>query len=132
MSDQDPCSFVRDGVGMAHMGHPFALYLSLGVRLSRLIDSGSLLVSPGQRSHRWALPRLAWEGGGPPVHGGTLFPILGHAVVVVEVEGVESGGALAVVVISVDMCCGLTFGISRCRRAATVTFGVEVVSKCNR
>ena len=38
---------VHDGVGMAHMGHPFAPYLSLGARLSRPIDSGSPLVSPG-------------------------------------------------------------------------------------
>ena len=40
-------SVIRDGVGIAHMGHPFALYLSLGICLSRWIDSGSLLVSPG-------------------------------------------------------------------------------------
>ena len=29
---------IRDGVGMAYMGRPFAPYLSLGVFLSRLID----------------------------------------------------------------------------------------------
>ena len=49
-----------------------------------------------------------------------------------EVEGAELGEALVVVVISGGMCRGLTFGISRCRRAAIVVFGVEVVSKCNR
>jgi hypothetical protein len=32
---------------MAHMGRPFATYMSLGVRLSYPVDSGSLLVSPG-------------------------------------------------------------------------------------
>ena len=32
---------------MAHMGHPSAPYLSLGVRLSCPIDLGSPLVSPG-------------------------------------------------------------------------------------
>ena len=32
---------------MAHMVHPSAPYLSLGIRLSRPIDSGSPLVSPG-------------------------------------------------------------------------------------
>ena len=38
---------VHDGVGMAYMGHPFAPYLSLSVFLSRSIDLGSLMVSPG-------------------------------------------------------------------------------------
>ena len=52
-------------------------------------------------------------------------------VVLTEVEGAEPIGALAVVVISSGMCCGLSFGISRCHRAAIVVFGVEVVSKCN-
>ena len=32
---------VHDGVGMAHMGHPSAPYLSLGIRLSHPIDSGA-------------------------------------------------------------------------------------------
>ena len=32
---------VHDGVDMAHMGHPSAPYLSLGIRLSHPIDSGS-------------------------------------------------------------------------------------------
>ena len=75
---------VRDGVGMAHMGHPFARYLSLGVRLSRLIHSGNPLVSPGWRFHSWDFPSPTWEGGEPPVHGGALFPAPGHAVVVVH------------------------------------------------
>ena len=48
-----------------------------------------------------------------------------------EVEGVELGGALAAVVMSSGVCHGLSFGISRCCRAATVVFGVEVVRKCN-
>ena len=39
-------SVIHDKVGIAHMGHPSAPYLSLGIRLSHPIDSGSLLVSP--------------------------------------------------------------------------------------
>ena len=38
---------VHDGVSMANMGRPFAPYLSLGVFLSRLINLGSPMVSPG-------------------------------------------------------------------------------------
>ena len=38
---------VLDGVGMAYMGRPFALYLSLGVILSHSIDLESPMVSPG-------------------------------------------------------------------------------------
>jgi hypothetical protein len=41
---------VRDGVSMAHMGRPSAPYPSLGIRLSRPIDLGGLLVSSRQRS----------------------------------------------------------------------------------
>ena len=37
---------IHDGVGIAHMGHLTAPYLSLNSRLSHLIDSGSPLVSP--------------------------------------------------------------------------------------
>ena len=37
---------VRDGVGMACMGHPFAPYLSLSVFLSHSINLGSPMVSP--------------------------------------------------------------------------------------
>ena len=59
MSEWDPVSVVCDGDGVAHMGRHAAPYLSLGSRLSRPIDSGSLLVSPGRRSHCWALPSLA-------------------------------------------------------------------------
>ena len=42
-----PVLVVRDGVGMAYMGRPFAPYLSLGVFLSRSINLGSPMVSPG-------------------------------------------------------------------------------------
>ena len=42
-----PALIVRDGVGMAYVGRPFASYLSLGVILSRSIDLGSPMVSPG-------------------------------------------------------------------------------------
>ena len=73
---------VRDGVSMAHMGRPFAPYLSLGVFLSRPIDSGSPMVSPGQRSRSWAFPSPAWEGGGPPARGGALFLMPDRVVVV--------------------------------------------------
>ena len=48
-----------------------------------------------------------------------------------EVEGAEPGGALVAEVMFGSVCRGLSFGISRCRRAATVVFGVEVVRKCN-
>ena len=45
MSEQDPrSSFVTESV-VAHMGRPSAPYLSLGIRLSHLIDLGSTLVS---------------------------------------------------------------------------------------
>ena len=49
-----------------------------------------------------------------------------------EVEGVEPGRALVAVVMSGGVCRGLSFGVSRWRRVATVVFEVEVVSKCNR
>ena len=67
---------------MAHMGRPSAPYLSLDVCLSRLIDLGSPMVSPGQRSRSWAFPSPAWEGGGPPTRGGALFLVLDRVVVV--------------------------------------------------
>ena len=50
---------VRDGVSMAYMGHPFAPYLSLGVFLSRSIDLGSPMVSPGEDLVVWVFPSLA-------------------------------------------------------------------------
>ena len=53
-------------------------------------------------------------------------------VALAEVEGAEPGEALMVVVMSGGVCRGLSFGVSRCHRAAAVVFGVEVVSKCNR
>ena len=48
-----------------------------------------------------------------------------------KVEGAEPGGTLVVVVMSGGVCRGLSFGVMRCRRAAVVVFGVEVVRKCN-
>ena len=73
---------VHDRVGMAHMRRPSTPYLSLGIRLSRPIDPRSPLVSPRRRSHCWALPSPAWEGGGPPTRGGALFLVLDRVVVV--------------------------------------------------
>ena len=73
---------VRDGVGMAYMGRPFALYLSLGVFLSHSINLGSLMVSPGGDSVVWVFPSPAWGGGELPARGGALFFTPGHAVVV--------------------------------------------------
>ena len=73
---------VRDRVGMAHMGRPFAPYLSLDVFVSRSIDLGSPMVSLGQRSRSWAFLSPAWEGRGPPARGDALFLVLSHAVVV--------------------------------------------------
>jgi len=67
---------------MAYMGCPFAPYLSLGIFLSYSIDLGSPMVSLGWRSHNWAFPSSAWEGGGPLARGGALFLMPGHAVVV--------------------------------------------------
>ena len=64
---------VYDGVGLAHMGHLFAPYLSIDVRLSHPIESGSPLVSPGGDPIVWAFPSPAWEGGGPPTCSGALF-----------------------------------------------------------
>ena len=64
---------IHDGVGMAHMGRPTAPYLSLGGCLSRPIDSGSPLVSPGGDPVAWVFPSPAWEGGGSPTRSGTLF-----------------------------------------------------------
>ena len=64
---------VRDGVSMAHMGRPSTPYLSLGIRLSHLIDSRSPLVSPSGDPVAWAFPSPAWEGEGPPAHSGALF-----------------------------------------------------------
>jgi len=77
-----PVLVVHDRVGMAHMGHPFAPYLSLGVFLSCSIDFGSPIVSLGWRSHSWAFPSSTWEGGGPLACGGALFLTPGCAVVV--------------------------------------------------
>ena len=73
---------VHDGVGMAHMGRPFAPYLSLSIFLSRSIDLGSPMVSLGRRSHSWAFPSPTWEGGGLPTRGGALFLAPGRSVVV--------------------------------------------------
>ena len=52
-------------------------------------------------------------------------------VALAEVEGTEPGGAPVAVVTSGGMCCGLSFGVRRCRRGAAVVFGLEVVRKCN-
>ena len=65
------------------------------------------------------------------VEGVELGGSLEVPIALAEVEEAEPGGALTVVVISGSMCRGLTFGISRCRRAATVAFRV-VVGRCNR
>ena len=63
---------VRDGVGMAYMGRPFAPYLSLGVypeRFDRLRGADGL---SWRRSHFWGFPSLAWGSGEPPACGGAL------------------------------------------------------------
>ena len=52
---------VRDGVGMAYMGRPFAPYLSLSGFLSRSIDLGSPMVSPGGDPVVWFFPSPIWE-----------------------------------------------------------------------
>ena len=57
-------SVVRDGVGITRMGHPTALYPSLGSSLSHLIDLGDPLASRRWRFHRWAPPNPSWEGRG--------------------------------------------------------------------
>ena len=51
-------------------------------------------------------------------------------VALAEVKGAGLGGALVAVVMSGGVCRGLSFGVMRCRRAAVVVFGVEVVRKC--
>ena len=63
---------VRDGVGVAYMGRPFAPYLSLGVFLSYSIDLGSPMVSPGGDHVVWVFPSLAWGGGELPTRGDAL------------------------------------------------------------
>ena len=63
---------VHDRVGMAHMGHPFAPYLSLGVLLSRLIDLGSPMVSPSGDPVVWVFPSPVWGGRELPTRGGAL------------------------------------------------------------
>ena len=63
---------VRDGVGMAYMGRPFAPYLPLGVFLSRLINLGSLMVSPSGDPVVWVFPSPVWGGGELPTRGGAL------------------------------------------------------------
>ena len=74
---------VRDGVGMAYMGHPFAPYLSLGVLFLAVRSTiGSPVVSPGGDPVVWVFPSLAWEGGEPPTRGGALVLTPSHAVVV--------------------------------------------------
>ena len=50
-------------------------------------------------------------------------------VALAEVEGAKPGGAPMAVVMSDGVCRGLSFGVRRCRRAAIVVFGVEVVRK---
>ena len=69
-----PVLIVRDRVGMAYMGHPFASYLCLGVdteQLDRLrgavglLVEISFLVSPG----------LSWGSGEPPACSGTSVPV---------------------------------------------------------
>ena len=63
---------VRDGASMTFMGRPFAPYLSLDVFLSRSIDLGSPMVSPGGDPVVWVFPCPAWGDGEPPVRGGAL------------------------------------------------------------
>ena len=65
---------VRDGASMTFMGRPFTPYLSLGVFLSRSIDLGSPMVSPGGDPVVWVFSSTAWEGGGLPVSGHALVP----------------------------------------------------------
>ena len=69
-----PVLIVRDRVGMAYMGHPFASYLCPDVdteRLDRLRGPVGLpveisfLVSPG----------LSWGSGEPPTCGGASVPV---------------------------------------------------------
>ena len=52
---------------------------------------------------------------------------LGVSVTLAEVEGSEPGGAPIVVLMSGGVCRSLSFGVRRCRRGATVVFGMEVV-----
>ena len=72
---------VRDGVGMAYMGHPFTSYLCLRVdteRFNRLRGPVGLpaetlfLVSPG----------LSWGSGEPPACGDASVFAPGRAIVV--------------------------------------------------
>ena len=60
---------VHDVVDMAHMGCPFAPYLSLCVFLSHLIDLGSPMVSPSGDPIVWIFPSPTWGGGELPRRG---------------------------------------------------------------
>ena len=64
---------ICDGVGVAYMGCPFTPYLSLGVFLSRLIDLGSPMVSPGGDPVVWVFPSPVWGGGELPACGDALI-----------------------------------------------------------
>ena len=57
---------------MAYMGRPFAPYLSVGIFLSRSIDLGSPMVSPGGDPVVWVFPSPAWEGKELPTRGDAL------------------------------------------------------------
>ena len=66
------------------------------------------------------------------VEGAEPGRVLEVPVALTEVKGAEPDGAPVVVVMSGGVCRGFSFDVRRCRRVATVVFGVEVVSKCNR
>ena len=67
---------VRDRVGMAYMGRPFAPYLSLGVFiLSNSINSRGPMVSQAEIPFLGVFPSLAWGSGEPPTCGGASVPM---------------------------------------------------------
>ena len=69
---------VRDGVGMAYMGASlYSLPISRRVFLSRSINLGSPMVSPGGDPIVWVFPCPAWGVGEPPVRGDALVFVPG-------------------------------------------------------
>ena len=65
---------VRDEVGMAYMGRPFASYLCLGVYPEQFDRLGGTVGLPMEISFFVSLG-LAWGGGEPPVCGGASVPV---------------------------------------------------------
>ena len=72
---------VRDGVGMAYMGRPFACYLCLGVDTERFDRLRGPVGLPAEISFL-VYPGLSWGSGEPPECGDASVFMPGRAIVV--------------------------------------------------